>query len=642
MQVNQLTQLSIILGFGLCVEYPRDDFSRMDQNNNETTAPAAPQWQWNEIVLLESEPMLCEMERNFDDCGGGGSPCGMKNTEVAVTFAEAGFDDKGSPAAYKTFKVKSRSHFSDDGTPLVLEEFALYWRSTPGPSPGNDSILFRPESNQIVLRKYQECCGNTDSCCLPAPLENKSIPNYWRHTWLTAPDESSFKRILKALCGEDAQVGNIDATTGLYMVNKDPAAPSVGSALAAGEETSPSSPPVPTLEDESFREEKERLNALSSGNCAFWILGLVPVILFSVCITGPAFYLETSNCKFTSSALPTPSAELFNKGNTSALPNYWNTKWGAYTGPRTPLPDDPSTYQPSATAPIGNTEGGLCADSLETVVCRYARRSSKCLHVHYAGCIAWENSAAWSYFDKANVNDFSVKSSSLAESAQSMVRGYGASMAGTVIGWAGFGLIFFSLCFETSAKLIAMLDLLYYSLLLAMSAVSLYDFNLQPAALNSDQWKSVFPGCDVKLTAGPTYGLMVFNLVYLSIIVLAVFIVDLSCGAFTSATTASTEANKLDADGSAAEANKLAADASAAGGVQAGAARLPSTHHTSRAAVAKATLRAAVSVVSSVRAKNELPVLPSRSALSTPSETALLQADSVDIEMAAGPSSNAP
>ena len=177
-----------------------------------------------------------------------------------------------------------------------------------------------------------------------------------------------------------------------------------------------------------------------------------------------------------------------------------------------------------------------------------------------------------------------------------------------------------------------------------MSAVSLYDFNLQPAALNSDQWKSVFPGCDVKLTAGPTYGIMVFNLVYLSIIVLAVFIVDLSCGAFTSATTASAEAHKLDADGSAAEANKSEADASSAGGVQAGAPRLPSIHHTSRGAVAKATLRAAVSVVSSVRAagraKNEFPVLPSRSALSTPPETAALQDDGVDIEM--GPSSNAP
>ena len=589
--------------------------------------------------------MLCEMERNFDNCLDGSSPCGMtKDTEVAVTFAEAGFDDKGSSAYYKTFKVKSRSE-----TPLVLEEFALYWK--PGPSTGRDSILFHPESNQIVLRQYNECCGNTDSCCLPAPGEDKGVPNYWRHTWLTAPDESSFERVLKALCGEDAQVGNIDTTTGLYVVNKDQMAPSVGTASTAG-----SSTPVPTLEDESFREEKERLNSLSSGNCAFWILGLVPVILFSVCITGPAFYLETSNC-LVSSALPTPSAKLFNKGNTSALPNYWNTKWLAYTGPRIPLPDDPSTYKPSATVPIGNSEGGLCADSLETVSCRYARRSTKCLHVHYAGCIAWQNSAAWSYFDKSNVNDYSVKSSSLAESARGMMRGYGASMAGTVIGWVGFGLIFCTLClFEGTPKLIAMFDLVYYSVLLALSAVSLYDFNLQSAALNSDQWKSVFPTCDVKLTTGPTYGIMVFNLVYLSIIVLAVFIVDLSCGAFASTTTAdaSAEANKLATERrSIAEANKLAADASAAragnstdargntaakSGVQAGAARLPSTHHTSRAAVAKATLRGLVGVVSSVRAAGR-----AKNELSTPSyETAPLQAEAVDLEMAAEPSSNAP
>jgi len=585
--------------------------------------------------------MLCEMERNFDDCGGGSSPCGLKkDTEVTVTFAEAGFDDKGSSAYYKTFKVKSRSE-----TPLVLEEFALYWK--PGPPTGCDSILFHPESNQIVLRKYQECCGNTDSCCLPAPGEDKGVPNYWRHTWLTAPDEFSFERVLKALCGGDAQVGNIDTTTGLYMVNKDQMAPSVDTTTA--EAAGSSSTQVPTLEDESFREEKERLNALSSGNCAFWILGLVPVILFSVCITGPAFYLETSNC-LVSSALPTPSANLFNKGNTSSLPNYWNTKWLAYTGPQTPLPDDPSTYKPSPVVPIGNREGGLCADSLETVDCRYARRSTKCLHVHYAGCIAWEDSAAWSYFDKSNVNDYSVKSSSLAETARGMVRGYGASMAGTVIGWTGFGLIFFTLClFEGTPKLIAMFDLAYYSVLLALSAVSLYDFNLQSAALNSNQWKSVFPTCDVKLTAGPTYGIMVFNLVYLSLIVLAVFVVDLCCGAFTFTSTTT-------ADASTAEANKLAAEASAAGGgnsadaalgntsaksgVQVEAPRLSSIHHTSRAAVAKATLRGIVGVVSSVReagrAKNEL---------STPSssyERESLRAEAVDLEMADGPSGNAP
>lgn len=150
-------------------------------------------------------------------------------------------------------------------------------------------------------------------------------------------------------------------------------------------------------------------------------------------------------------------------------------------------------------------------------------------------CLPWQAADFWSAFDAQNHllasaaaiwksqpgppldtphAQSNLEHSDLSGAAQSMLRGFQAVVAGTVVSWVGLPLSLQAVVFLSPPHFWAF-ELLLYLAFIAISATALREMAMQ-GFVAKEVWVFVFPSCDVEVKMGPVFAVLIFQLAWSS------------------------------------------------------------------------------------------------------------------------------